>query len=158
MSGPGDRLVRVDPPVATFMKLLRQTPERLDLEVRKRFREIAADVRSEARAAAERERPQATGVRRTVRKSGQHWRDLVNSIKSGSTSASPHVAIGSARVPWALGFEFGAGPGKRQFPPWRGSGDSAGYFFWPAVRERSGEVGRQMVAAIDDAMQEAFPQ
>ena len=35
-------------------------------------------------------------------------------------------------VPFAMGAEFGA---KRpQFKPWRGNGQNAGYFLWPAIR------------------------
>jgi hypothetical protein len=56
----------------------------------------------------------------------------------------------------ALGAEFGAGRNQRrrgrprgtvatvsgwnQFKPWRGSGREAGYFLWPAIRDREAEI------------------
>lgn len=159
MAAPGTRLVKLEPPAEEFMKLLRASPERLDLVVRKRFRELSASVRGDARAAAEAAHPTPHGERKK-HEGGQHWRDLVASIRSGSTSASPYIAIGTANVPWALGFEFGGGkrPRTRQFPPWRGKGDSAGYFFWPTVRAAADRVGDGMVTAIDEALREAFPE
>lgn len=36
--------------------------------------------------------------------------------------------------PYDMGAEFGA-YAYRQFLRWRGNGDEAGYFFWPAIRE-----------------------
>lgn len=156
MSTPalGDRLVRIDPPVAEWMKLLKATPDRADKAVRKRFRDIAAEVRDEARGRASGSHPVALHPR--VRTGGQHWKALVNSITSGATSNSPHVSIGSGNVPWALGFEFGSNR-YPQFPPWKGNGPDAGYFFWPTVRDARDNVGDEMVKAIEEAMAEAFP-
>ena len=38
----------------------------------------------------------------------------------------------TAKVPYAMGAEFGAG--RPQFKPWRGNSTNAGYFLWPAIR------------------------
>jgi hypothetical protein len=154
------RTVRLDPPISAYMAILRQSPERLDLQVRKVFRELAADVRTEARSRASGSHPVAQFPRNRPRRGTQHWKDLVNSIKSGASSTSPTVSIGSDRVPWALGFEFGSlrGPKKRQFPPWRGRGDSAGYFFYPAVRAAEDRIWPEMERAVDEAFAAAFPE
>jgi len=98
--------IKIEPPLDVWMRLLRESPERVDKEVRKRFRDIARDVRDDARSAARAGHPVARFPR--TRRGGQRWSDLVNSIRSGATSTTPYVAIGSARVPWALGFEFGS--------------------------------------------------
>lgn len=41
--------------------------------------------------------------------------------------------------PYILGAEFGGGrrPTTRQFPPWRGKGDTAGYMLYPTLREET---------------------
>lgn len=61
-------------------------------------------------------------------------------IAEGSTakhSAKDIKRSGNAAVfggePYDFGAEFGALVYK-QFRPWTGNGDDAGYFFWPAVR------------------------
>ncbi len=43
--------------------------------------------------------------------------------------------------PYILGAEFGGGrrPTTRQFPPWRGKGDTAGYMLYPTLREETSE-------------------
>lgn len=43
--------------------------------------------------------------------------------------------------PYILGAEFGGGkrPTTRQFPPWRGRGDTAGYMLYPTIREETSE-------------------
>lgn len=58
-------------------------------------------------------------------------------------------------------YDFGAEYGSlryRQFKPWRGNGATAGYFFWPAVRDFQ-EHGLQgdYAEAIWAAVKKAFP-
>lgn len=154
----GQRVVSVDTRVDGLKEAiagLKNTPERLDKGVRSRFREIAADVRDKARAAAAGQHP-AGGL---PRNSPQHWEDLVKSIKSGAESSTPTVSIGSGTVPWALGFEFGSkgGPGTSQFPPWRGNQSGAGYFFWPTIRKEHERAVEASLEIINDALKEAYP-
>lgn len=151
------RSVRVDAEVPGLRELiaeLRRSPERLDKKFRADFRRIAADVRDRARSAAASSRPM--GPTRPRTNQPQHWRDLVNSIRSGAQSDSPTVSVGRPSVPWALGFEFGSVQ-HRQFPPWRGAGPGAGYFFWPQVREAREEIAKRALEAIEDALKPAFP-
>jgi hypothetical protein len=150
------RTVRIEPDIALVLKALRQSPERLDLAVRKQFREFSAEVREAAREAAARAHPVAR-VQRSRRTQKQHWRDLVNTIRSGSSSAGPTLSIGNDNVPWALGFEFGSFR-FRQFPDWRGNDERAGYFFWPTVRARTGDIERRIAEALNEAMEDAFPE
>jgi hypothetical protein len=156
----GTGLVNIEPPVEDFIRALRQSPDRLDKQVRKAFRESSKRVRDDARKRARGIRhlgqgPADGAPARLRAQLAQHWSDLITSITSGATSDAPYAAVGSTRVPWALGWEFGSR--HRQFPPWRGAGRDAGYFFWPAIREAAPRVEREMVDAINDAFREAFP-
>lgn len=159
---PTERLVDIEVVgLREFLAQLRKAPERTDLEIRKRFRVIANRVRDLQRTAAEGAHPKggAAGTASRGSRGGrvQHWRDLVNSIRSGTQSDSPYVAIGSDRVPWALGFEFGSLQ-YRQFPPWRGNGRDAGHFFWPTLRDETARIVDEMGEAVDAALSEAYPE
>ncbi len=148
-----------------FIAELRKSPERLDKEVRRRFRLIATGVRQVARnlAAMQHPVPKFPRARATQK---QHWKDLLVSIRSGAESDTPFVLVGSDKVPWALGFEFGGSPNQpgfgagrstAQFPAWRGNDSNAGYFLWPTVREREPEVQEQMLNAIEETLAAAYP-
>lgn len=71
-------------------------------------------------------------------------------LKAANTQ---QAAIRLGGIPGALGAEFGAyhdqvrrGPsgveflGYNQFKDWAGNDDKAGYFLWPAIREKTPEV------------------
>jgi hypothetical protein len=62
-------------------------------------------------------------------------------------------------VPWALGFEVGGGQKQttRQFPPWRGNGESAGYFLWPAVRSHREDVLESVDQALTEVLKTSYP-
>lgn len=71
-------------------------------------------------------------------------------VADGSTLSLDGNAFGGA-----MGAEFGGGtrPRTRQFPPWRGNGDSAGYFVLPGVRAAepaSTTAYEQVTAALAD--------
>lgn len=135
------------------MRTLRQTPERLDLDVRRRWRGLAAEVRSDARGRAQAGRPRATVLRN--RNTRQHWKDLVGSIRSGSTGKAPHVSIGGPRVPWALSFEFGS----YRYPThtWKGNRAGAGYFLFPAVGDAREHIVSEVRKSLIEAYALAFP-
>jgi hypothetical protein len=60
--------------------------------------------------------------------------------------------------PYNMGAEFGSYQ-YRQFETWRGKGDDAGYFLWPAVRRfRDTEMMDLWVRESWDALSEAFTQ
>lgn len=146
--------VKWTPDIQQWMRQLKEaSDDRLDLEVRKVWRESAERVRGRARGRAQGARPPASDK---PNNGPQHWQDLVNSIKSGATGKSPFVSVGSSRVPWALGFEYGSAQ-HRQFPPWLGNGPTAGRFFWPQIREDRPQVVKEATDALEEAFGKAFP-
>ena len=48
--------------------------------------------------------------------------------------------------------------GYRQFKPWRGAGESAGYFLYPAIRQDADRIVTEYTAALDDIIRKRFPQ
>lgn len=58
--------------------------------------------------------------------------------------------------PYILGAEFGGGrrPTTRQFPPWRGKGDEAGYMLYPTIREET-EEGSEFMESYGQIVQRA---
>lgn len=147
--------VGIEGDLGGFMRQLRASPERLDLQIRARYREIAGEVRDEARGVAESRRPGGGASTGRVRAGPQqHWKDLVNSVRSGSTSRAPHVAIGTARVPWAVGHEWGSKGRYRQFPP----ATQAGYILWSTAKRREGQIVDRMGDAVGEVLGEAYPE
>lgn len=47
--------------------------------------------------------------------------------------------------------------GWNQFKPWRGSGQGAGYFLYPAIREKETEAVEMFGDEITKLAQRAFP-
>lgn len=73
--------------------------------------------------------------------------------------AGAGVAFGGASSPWAAGAEFGGGrrPTTRQFEPWRGNGETAGYFVYPAIRSNAERIESEFTDAIDGIIKRRFP-
>lgn len=55
-----------------------------------------------------------------------------------AVNQAPIVRLFGDEHPEVFGAEFGGGmrPTTRQFPPWRGKGDDAGYMLYPTIRKR----------------------
>jgi hypothetical protein len=66
------------------------------------------------------------------------------------------VAFGGARYPMAGGAEFGAYKYK-QFKPWRGNGQDAGYFVYPTIRRDADKIATEFTAAVDKVIDKRFP-
>lgn len=79
-----------------------------------------------------------------------------STLRAGRQQARAVVTGGTARVPFFFGAEFGALQ-YRQFSPWRGSGENAGYFLFPAIRDKREEVLDVYGVAIERLAAEAFP-
>jgi hypothetical protein len=62
----------------------------------------------------------------------------------------PIIRLHGEDHPEIFGAEFGGGarPTTRQFPPWRGSGETAGYMLYPTIRELSEEAFEERYAGI----------
>jgi hypothetical protein len=133
--------------------------------------QIGADgLRDEVKAAnydvadklAEAAKEKAVGLNRQQRAAAL-------SLRATRTQNYAAVRLGSARVPYALGAEFGAikrtrkGKIARGFRPWRGNqfsgwGGGPGYFLHPTIREKGPELINDYMTHIDRIMSEAFPQ
>lgn len=118
------------PGIADLVRELRETPDRLDKEMRKEFRKAATTIRDDARSRAQHSRPQP---KTPVHKGDYHWRQVVNAVTAGSDSDAPTLRLNTTFIGWEVG-STGRYP---QFGPRTaqlGVG-SAGRFFFPAIRE-----------------------
>lgn len=100
---------------------------------------------------------------------GRQAAAAARSLRATKTQNYAAVRLGSARVPYALGAEFGTlkktrrGVYKRGFKRWRGNqwggwSGGPGYFLHPAIRDKGPELINEYMQAIDRISQEAFPQ
>lgn len=92
-----------------------------------------------------------------------------SSIRASAGVRSASVGFGGARAPWMGGSEFGANRegqrrrstgtyvGYRQFDVWRGSGRSAGYFVYPAIRASEDRIVEQYTQTLDQLIERNFP-
>lgn len=78
------------------------------------------------------------------------------SLKASKTAARAQVLLGSGRIRFAFGAEFGSFRYK-QFPGWRGSGADAGYFLYPTIRDEVPQIIETYGDAIDRIAAKAFP-
>lgn len=70
-------------------------------------------------------------------------------------TAGPGVII-YGKKPYNMGAEFGSYQ-YHQFEIWRGKGDDAGYFLWPAIRKfRDTAMAKLWIAETNNALREAF--
>jgi hypothetical protein len=78
-------------------------------------------------------------------------------LRGGATRNTAWIKLAASREPTILGAEFGGGhrPTTRQFPPWRGSGGGAGYFVYPTIRGKAGEIAGLLEAAVRKLIREA---
>lgn len=100
---------------------------------------------------------------------GRQAAAAAESLKAARQAARAVVSLGSARVPFALGAEFGArrnrerrtdrGPmlGWNQFPEWTGSGAAAGRFLYPTIRDSQRDVEELYMDELDAITADAFP-
>lgn len=86
-----------------------------------------------------------------------------DTLKAAAVSTGGGLRFGGGFAA-AFGAEFGAAQGQlrntrrgtwrgwNQFKPWRGSGLDAGYFLWPAIRDKTPEIKAEYM----DALQKIF--
>ena len=79
------------------------------------------------------------------------------SLKARAQAQAAQVVLGGPKYPYAMGAEFGS-IRYRQFPSWRGSSASAGYFLYPTIRENSAKIIESYGEAIDRIAAKAFPE
>jgi len=136
-------------------KALRDMPGDLQKDLPKINREVAGFVSDTARSNALSLGGVAAKTAPTI------------SLVGGAKSAG--VGFGGARAPWAGGAEFGAGHnvsrtrrtgsylGFNQFQPWSGNGPKAGFFVYPAIRDKSERIVQTYETRMDDLLKRAFP-
>lgn len=134
--------------LAELNRALKQLGKETQRELRDASKEVATEVASEAAAAARALGGVAARVAPTVKAS------------AGVTSAG--VGFGGSAAPEAGGAEFGANRerertrktgtyvGYRQFQPWRGNGEQAGYFVYPTIRRNSEHIADTYLEHINE--------
>lgn len=73
------------------------------------------------------------------------------SVTASARFTGAGVSIGGSAYPFAGGAEFGGGrrPTTRQFKPWRGNGESAGYFVYPSIRDNADMIAEEYLGAVE---------
>lgn len=138
-------------------KMLNDLPKEVQARIRDESVAIAGDVATEARG-----RASSGGVARVARYVAptiRATRDRVPVVRMGGSASLPsrdgRPRTGSRQTVSAVmwGAEFGSVE-HRQFMPWGGSSDSAGYFLWPSIR--LDEAVERWADAVEDAMRAAY--
>jgi hypothetical protein len=139
-------------------RMLNDLPKEVQKRIRDESQEIALDAAREARARASAAIGGVVAVARYVAPNITAPRDRVPVIKmdgskplpprNGVPRTGPGQTVGD--VMWAS--EYGSNQSK-QFSPWGGTGDSAGYFLWPSIR--MDEMVERWGDAVEDAMKAA---
>jgi len=147
---------------------LRQCLATLGKEATAELRVAAYDLAEEIANEAAQEATSQGGLAALIAPSITGRKDRVPTVKMGSAKKLPEFAttdqggytqrsrkganqtIGAAM--WGAEFGGQRRPTTQQFRPWRGSGNSAGYFLYPTVRAMSD----QMQARYSDAIVEAI--
>jgi hypothetical protein len=83
-------------------------------------------------------------------------RAAARSLSASSSTVGARVGLGGPRTPFAAGAEFGS-KRFRQFQAWRGNGQQAGYFLYPAIRENTPRIVEVYGDEIDRVTRKAFP-
>ena len=130
-------------------------------DVHFRVAEIVVNrARGNAARLGRRARPRAEGRTRRTHRYGGLPAPLVAAatLRSSRRQAGASVSLGSVKVPFALGHEFGANPddertgpsgrrfvGYRQFP----AVNKRGYFLYPAIADAKDEIAKEYLDGID---------
>lgn len=135
---------------ADLNRMLRSLSREASRGIRAESRAIAGDVA----AAAESRALALGGAAKVVAPSLRAVSDRVPAVRLGGSARlreGERQTVGD--VIW--GAEFGGGRRRttRQFAPWRGNGEGAGYFLFPTVRDMEDEVleryGDAVMRAVD---------
>lgn len=89
-------------------------------------------------------------------RSNPKWgHEAIDTIRALATQEKAQVALGSARVKWAAGENFGSNRFK-QFPPSKGyrQGD---YALYEAIGQKQAESLNEWVESLDGLLSRAFP-
>lgn len=145
--------------VAGLNKALRKLPKEASAKLRDASQDIAKKIASDAADAARSQGGLAAIVAPSIRAS----RDRVPVVRMGDSSPLPTSGTGYTRsrsgtrqtvgdVIWGAEFGGGARPTTTQFRPWRGSGNGAGYFLFPTVKDAHEFIQDEYSDALLDAL------
>lgn len=133
-------------------------------EFQKALRSLGPDLPKELKALNRRVADIVVGAAEALgRAVGGPTAKAVSSLRASGQQRYAIVRIGSARIPFGWGAEFGA---KRytQFEPWRGNqwqdggfGGGVGYAIHPAIRSEQGAIIDAYGDGIEELSRQAFP-
>jgi hypothetical protein len=141
---------------------LKETRARLkelgDADKSKQFKQIGYDIGEQVII------PTAKGYAST-----RMERRAANTLKPMMTSTGGAVSYGGG-FPGSMGAEFGAFRNQRrqgrpggvaavvqgwqQFKPWRGNDTGAGYFVWPAIRDKTEDIIYRFAYGLEEMWEE----
>ncbi len=141
-----------------FARELKAISPDLDAELKALNFQVASKVKDDAVA-------RAAGQGPMVRRAAQ-------SLRAAKQAARAAVFLGNNSTPFAFGAEFGSAQnrprslpnegttrlGWNQFRPWSGSGSTAGYFLYPAIRQDMPEIVDMYGDAVEKIAKQAFPE
>lgn len=128
------------------LKRLRADLKNLAPEARDELNHEIHDVAQDVASGAQRRAEALGGVAAKTAPSVKATTERRNALTAG-------VGLGGATAPWAAGAEFGGGarPTTQQFQPYRGSGEGAGYFLYPTIRDEAEHIEDRYLGALDRA-------
>lgn len=129
--------------LAEFRRDLKQMGTALPKELRLGFKKIADHV--------------ADDTRSSFSGRGGVAPKVAASVKSSAQQTGAAVQFGGDQYPWAMGAEFGSSQ-FTQFPSWRGSGQDAGYSFYPSIRKAREHIVDDVAQMLDHVARLAFPE
>lgn len=146
------------PGLRQFARDLKRVGPELVQELKDLNFRVASKVKDDAIARA------ASGGRQAQR--------AASTLRAAKQAARAAVMLGNAKTPFALGAEFGAQHdtarvlpnqgatrlGWNQFRNWAGSGSTAGYFLYPAIRQDMPAIVDMYGDAVEQIARKAFPE
>lgn len=142
------------------VKGLNRALRSLGPEASRRLRDASVVIGSQVAVDAHGRALKVGGVARLVAPTIKATRDRVPVVREGGTRRLP-PRYGKARTgkrqtigDVTMGAEFGGDAFRaRQFLPWRGNSETAGYYLYPAVRAHAPRTQVMYSEALDDALQ-----
>jgi hypothetical protein len=130
------------------LKQLIRDAKRVDRDLPKTMREQMLPISQKVLRGSQQRAQGLGGVHRHAARRG---------LRAGATQNTAWIKLAASREPTILGAEFGGGRRSttRQFPPWRGSGSTAGYFVYPTIRSESDNIMRQLEHAVRGLLRRA---
>lgn len=144
--------------IAGLNRTLNSLPKVAQARIRDASVRIAGDIATEAQGRARSGTDGVAKVAKYVAPTIRATRDRVPVVRMGSAKKLPprngRARVGDQQSVSAImfGAEYGSAKSK-QFSPWGGNDESAGYFLWPSIR--MDRIEEQYAAALVEACEDA---